>query len=355
MKLALLGDIGLFGNNTIERNIDLSKYDVIKDKLSEFDYVVGNLETPLTDSEKVVGGKSAYIKGACQDVGILKYLGITHVSLANNHMFDYRKKGLEDTIKVLGEQGIEWYGVKKQKAYICSDDGNVDLYGYCCFSTNGKGMGQYVDFLDYKQVKSDIETSERVNHIPLLSIHWGQEHVHYPNYDHVRFSRIICQSHEVIIHGHHPHVIQGIEKEEKSLIAYSLGNFCFDDVYTSKSESPLVSLSTDNRQSFILSLEIKNNHISNTQIIPFEFDEKGYIINNSILNKIEKWSAFLNSDYEEYERRRSEDLNRYLNSRKKMRDIKWYVKRMNIDLLKMIISGFNNKKHYCKHVKEYIS
>ena len=41
---------------------------------------------------------------------------------------------------------------------------------------------------------------------------------------------------------HHPHVAQGIEMHKSSLIAYSLGNFCFDDVYTSVSKAPLVKL-----------------------------------------------------------------------------------------------------------------
>ena len=30
-----------------------------------------------------------------------------------------------------------------------------------------------------------------------------------------------------LVIGHHPHVVQGVEKYKNAYIAYSLGNFCF--------------------------------------------------------------------------------------------------------------------------------
>ncbi len=89
MRIAFLGDIALFGKNTKNAGNWQDRFAEIKTILDTCNYVVGNLETPLTDYTKTIGGKSAYIKGKPDDAYILKYLGFTHVSLANSHMFDY--------------------------------------------------------------------------------------------------------------------------------------------------------------------------------------------------------------------------------------------------------------------------
>ncbi len=48
MKIALLGDIALFGKYNVNKNPDVYLYfeDVAK-LLGKFDYVIGNLETPF--------------------------------------------------------------------------------------------------------------------------------------------------------------------------------------------------------------------------------------------------------------------------------------------------------------------
>lgn len=62
MKIALLGDIALFGRMSMTENEELHDYFLdISDYLSCFDYVVGNLETPFSIAKKTNGAKSAFI------------------------------------------------------------------------------------------------------------------------------------------------------------------------------------------------------------------------------------------------------------------------------------------------------
>lgn len=353
MKIALIGDIALFGGNNANGNYQ-AKFRTVRDYLSKYDLVVGNLETPLTEASRIIGGKSAYIKGLPSDVELLRYLGITHVSLANNHMFDYCEKGLGDTIAALESSGIRWYGIKDQTQTIEDLSSKVRLHGYCCFSTNGKGMESYIDVLDPFKIEADIEKDRRDGVLSLLSIHWGQEHVHYPNYDHVLVARELTTKTPIIIHGHHPHVLQGIETIGESLIAYSLGNFCFDDVYTSKSKEPLIKLSGDNQEAMVLGVEIIDNRIIDIEIQGFSFNKDGYQEMPSIEDKIIKWSEFLNIDETEYRAIRQEELNAYIEARKKKRDIQWYLKRMNMESVRMLLSGRSNQREYEKLVNKYI-
>ena len=358
MKIALLGDIAFFGKYSCD-HIDYEEcFGEIKEVLSTCDYVIGNLETPLTDEKKTIGGKSAYIKGSPADVSVLKRLGVTHISLANNHSYDYRRKGLTDTINVLDENGIKWFGVDGKTEEILSLETKIKLRGYCCYSTNGKGLSgksDGVNELDAYAMEKDLISDKNSGFITLASCHWGQEHVHYPNYDHVVLARKLSKNNTTVFYGHHPHVIQGIEEKNGSLIAYSLGNFCFDDVYTSKSKEPLIRLSQDNQESFVLIIDFTDNKIAEYTIIPFSFKLGKHIIDDSIKDKITEWSDFLSKDPAEYKEKRSADFKKYIDSRKKKRDFEWYLNRMNVESVKMIIASRNNIKHYISKVGSFVS
>lgn len=353
MKIALIGDIALFGCN--KRNSKYQeKFRSIKEYLSTFDFVIGNLETPLTEETRVIGGKSAYIKGNPADSEILKYLGITHVSLANNHIFDFGEKGLKETIDVLNNIGIYWYGIQGKTVEIVKQNTKLKLHGYCCYSTNGKGMRNYVDVFNPIKVEEDILADQQESALSILSIHWGQEHVHYPNYDHVLTARKLASKAPFIIHGHHPHVLQGWETVARSLIAYSLGNFCFDDVYTNKSKEPLIKLSDDNREAIVFEVEINENKIENTKIKIFTFDEKMYHEAFFFEEKEKQWNEFLNEDEGKYREVRQKQISAYIDGRKNKRNLQWYLKRINMESVHMIMDIRNNQKNYETLIRNYI-
>ncbi len=102
MKIALLGDIAIFGCHCLSKNKSFKNYfDKVKKHLSDFDIVIGNLEAPFVKNESSVFGKSATVKSHPINVELLNYLGITHVNLANNHIGDFGIKGYKRTIDLL--------------------------------------------------------------------------------------------------------------------------------------------------------------------------------------------------------------------------------------------------------------
>jgi poly-gamma-glutamate synthesis protein (capsule biosynthesis protein) len=68
--------------------------------LQKQDFLVINLEGTLTDSGNIQADKFNF-KSNQDKAEILKNAGITHVSIANNHIFDYGKTGYENTIKAI--------------------------------------------------------------------------------------------------------------------------------------------------------------------------------------------------------------------------------------------------------------
>ena len=237
MKIALLGDIALIGKYDLTKNPDaFRRLDVVTEYLSQFDYVIGNLESPLTDVTKTWIPKSMHLRSPRKNIEILKYLGVDVVSIANNHTYDFGKTGFAETIETLEQNGIEWCGAYGKDVQIRQNGESINVSGFCCASTNGIHLGcanigkNTIHLLNRFNVERQLQKDDEQKAFSLIVSHWGQEHTSYPGKDTVKIARKIAgMKSSLAIVAHHPHQIQGIEKYNGNLIAYSLGNFLFDD------------------------------------------------------------------------------------------------------------------------------
>lgn len=356
MRVALLGDIAFFGKYDIVKKKSLKKYfQGVSEFLGDFDFVIGNLETPFVSSGKSHGHKSAYIYANPSNIELLKYLNINIVNLANNHIFDYGLEGYENTKRLLDENDIKYFGIENKPEFINHHDVKVALHGYCCYSTNPIGIyngGSYgINRLDLADVKSNLLKFQSEGYLNLISIHAGQEHVNFPNKDHIKLARYLSNLGPYIFYGHHPHVLQGIEQHRDSLIAYSLGNFCFDDVYTPKSSEPLIKQNENNKSSVILTLEIKGGNIVDYKPVGIFVGENEFLIHHKPSEeKLKVYSANLSMPDEAYCSMRRELLGNYINDRKSMRNLEWYLKRLNHNSIFMLVASRRNKRLYKKHL-----
>lgn len=359
MKIALLGDIAFFGKFSLKNNSRLYEYfSEIAEKLNNYDLVIGNLETPfLIPNAKPHGYKSAYIGSEIENVELLKYLNVNVVNIANNHIFDYGKESYYNTKKILAENNIKYFGTK-ESLFLQFDTNNIALNGFCCYSTNPSRMNTDdcdINELDFLSARNILNENHKNGYLSIFSVHCGQEHINYPNADHVKIARKLADEAPFIFYGHHPHVLQGIETVKESLLAYSLGNFCFDDVYTSKSEKPLIKQSLNNKESVILELTIENNKLINYSLLPiFIGDNKLEIGDISILDKMKHYSIPLEKVDSKYTMSRNEQINSYINDRKKKRDFQWYIKRLTKDSIFQILSAKKNLNKYKEKVEKYI-
>lgn len=348
MRIALIGDVALFGRCTTP-----GYFQEVADYLSQFDFVVGNLETPFSIKKKTYGAKSAYLCSDVKNVGVLKLLHVKAVTLANNHIFDFGKEGYETTKQVLSENGIEYFGCEGRYFNLDCKDNHLSFEGFCCYSTNplqavkygAYGVNEYnVSTVDDKLTGHDSE--ERLT---ILAVHAGSEHVNYPCLDHVKAARMLAGKHKYVYYGHHPHVVQGIEHVNGSLIAYSLGNFCFDDIWTSAStENPLLELSENNRSSFILEINVMHNEIVSYDVTSIFIGQDRLRIDHRITKEsLERlMDPVDNMPSDEYVQMRKQVLDARYAERRKARNIKWYLKRLRPRYLKLIINGKKNAEKY---------
>ncbi|MFC2151995.1 CapA family protein [Bacteroidota bacterium] len=359
MKIALLGDIALIGKYDLTKNAKAKQgLEKISNFLKSYDYVIGNLETPLTDRTRTLVPKSMHLKSPLKNIELLKYLNISAVSLANNHIYDYGRKAVEDTIKILRDNNIEYVGIDGRSITL----DKIEINGYCCYSTNAFGYNNRdkkgVNTLTYNRILNQTEKDKNSNKLSLFSIHWGDEHTNYPRFDHLKLARELTEKNNIIINGHHPHVIQGVEKVNDSVIAYSQGNFCFDDCKAISGTGLELKQVEANRESFILEVEIEGNKIINYNNIGIK-EINNEIILDSIKEKLNMISSKLKniSDIVRYQQERIMQIKNPEFRVKKFgeKNLKWYLKRLNYFPIGAYIFGKINKKRYNEVLSSYLN
>lgn len=350
-KIALLGDICLNGKFDLKNGLDYREYfKEAAEYLSKFDFVIANLELPLTEKNFSMTCKGLHLKSSLKSVEILSFLNVNVVGLANNHIYDYGQKGFQDTISTLKTNGIDYYGVKNKQVYIEQQGNKIAINGYCCFSSNPSNCSSKgVNPLDPKEVVKSIKSNDEQGYLNLISMHWGDENIHYPRFDHIRTARYLASESSVIIHGHHTHVIQGVEQIDSSLISYSQGNFCTDDVPSTVVRDLIVKQKTVNKESFILTLEVENSKLIKHKTIPiFDTGSKLSLSGDKILSALENYSSALKQDTESYKCFRKEKLDAIVDLNPTKRDVSWYLKRLNYYFIGAVIKGVISQKRYKK-------
>lgn len=360
MKIAFLGDIAFIGKYDFTENRDAeNRLEVLAEKLSEFDYVIANLETPFTDRDKSIICKSMHLKSAPINVELLKYLHINAVSLANNHTCDFGINGLKDTIAVLENNQIEWFGANSKSLLQYINGEYISFSGYCCYSTNGTGYmtgrkRQGINHLTYDRIMMQLELDREREAFSCLSIHWGDEYTNYPNYEHICLAKKIARQKDVVICGHHPHVIQGIQKINHSVVSYSLGNCLFDDC-VSITKRLEVRQTNENRKFYILEVEIEDGVILGQKYHGMQEDEKG-LVNFDITEELYKISQALNeiNDIQEYKEKRNEQIHKVILKKFGKHNLVWYRNRLNYYSIGAYISAIIRKIKYLQVVRNFV-
>jgi poly-gamma-glutamate synthesis protein (capsule biosynthesis protein) len=180
------------------------------------DITTANLETTFTTSI-VKKQKQFNFKGDPQLAKSLTLGYIEGVNLSNNHIYDYNQQGFDDTIKALKENNINYFG-EGYKWLTTAKDMKFAFLGY-------QGWGYDTKYLE--NLKTDIQSLKSQGYTVIINFHWGEESQYSPNSVQKYLAHYAIDNGADLIIGHHPHVIQGIEKYKDRYICYSLANFCF--------------------------------------------------------------------------------------------------------------------------------
>jgi len=188
----------------------------VSERLKSYDLLFGNLEGPVSDKGMDVGGIYSFRMDPVV-LPVLASVGFDGFSLANNHILNYGLEALADTKIRLIENNFNIAGQKV-----------IDLNGVRIMILP---FNQFAD-LNLEQMKEEISLAKLANDLVIAFFHFGDEYQTLPNYYQKNIAQSAIDSGADLIVGAHPHVVQTLEQYKNVWIAYSLGNFIFDQYFS---------------------------------------------------------------------------------------------------------------------------
>ncbi|MCL2933433.1 MAG: CapA family protein [Trichodesmium sp. MAG_R03] len=249
----------------------------VKPLLQNADIVFGNFESTLTsypNSRKKMGSGRVFAFRTPPDYRhLLKDAGFNVLSVANNHSFDFFKKGFEDTIANIQTTGIQAVGEKGKIVYRKVKGINI---GFIAFSN----YNYHNSMLNLKSAKKLVKEADKNADIIVISVHGGAEGTRALRIKNkteyffgenrgnkVLFAHKLIDEGADLILGHGPHVPRAMEIYQGKLIAYSLGNFMGYRTLSSKGKlgySLVLELDINSRGDFV-----------SGKILPVRLNSKG--------------------------------------------------------------------------------
>jgi poly-gamma-glutamate synthesis protein (capsule biosynthesis protein) len=248
----------------------------IVDELKKADILFGNLESVISDKGKKVGSIYSF-RADPEAIEGLKFAGFGILSVANNHIFDYGREAMEDSFKRLKEAKIDYLGGGFNEKEACSpiikEIGKTKI-AFLAFSNLGTPLWAASEkksgicWLEKEKMERIINEIKKKADIVVVSFHYGEEYFSKPTQFQISISHSAIDSGANLVIGHHPHFVQPIEKYKSGWIAYSLGNFVFDQKFSKETMTGLMlKISIENSKiKKVIPIKIKINQFYQPEI-----------------------------------------------------------------------------------------
>ena len=212
----------------------------LSELLKKSDIVFANLEG--TASDQGIDQKNLYsFRMDPAVIPALRGAGISILSMANNHIADWGRLAYIDTLSRLKENEILYTGGGNNKTEA-ETPAVIEKYGmkigFLGFSDKGpdymaadadKAGVLLANDPDFDEIVK--KASAKVDYL-IVSFHFGDEYQAKHNARQEYLAHRAVDDGAKIIIGNHPHVIEDTEVYKNSFIAYSLGNFIFDQSWS---------------------------------------------------------------------------------------------------------------------------
>jgi poly-gamma-glutamate synthesis protein (capsule biosynthesis protein) len=219
--------------------------------------VAANLETVFAGEKSGFAGYPSF--NTPDDLACaLTDLGVNVVTLANNHILDRGFKGAARTTETLDAAGIKWTGlaygrVNPSEPLLVEHGGLRWAFVNYSYGSNSRLESNIPSGDVYMNVISDESVKEGLRNAGMSSpdvtvacFHWGNEYQYAPTDRQREIAALSLENGADIVIGTHPHVLQPIEIKgvdpNRSLVAYSLGNFVSSQRTTPRERSVILAV-----------------------------------------------------------------------------------------------------------------
>jgi poly-gamma-glutamate synthesis protein (capsule biosynthesis protein) len=214
----------------------------------EVDLRIVNLETAVTASDRAWPGKGVHYRMHPANIDCLAVARIDCAVLANNHVMDWGRRGLADTLHALGGAGIRSAGAGPDAAAAQAPArlplpgrGDLLVFGVATESSGvpadwgahaqRSGVALLPDLSDATAdaLADTVARHRRPGELSLVSIHWGGNWVPSVPPAHRRFARrLVDLGAADLVHGHSAHHPMPFELHRGKLILHGCGDLLND-------------------------------------------------------------------------------------------------------------------------------
>ncbi len=235
VRLAFVGDVMLHGKiaNDCKKNRGTEIFASVSKVFNEVDGTVLNLECAYPTEE--TGPKEPRVISSSEAIESVSLLKPIAVCLANNHIFDCGRSGFISLTNLLETMDLNYFGAglnyqDAREGLIFEIKGcRLGFIGYvdkisnptCIARDDFYGVALYEES---EVLDSIAKLKCNCDHV-VVCLHWGQEHLMMPSPIQINAAHKFIDAGSTFVIGHHPHVLQAVERYKGGLIAYSLGNF----------------------------------------------------------------------------------------------------------------------------------
>lgn len=255
-------------------------------------FSIANLEGAITDRTVKQLKTGPVLKVPTSTTLGLKALGLSAVSLANNHATDYNSEGLQDTIKTLSDNGIipVGYGtLENMRSYVDVEVGGKRVCIYCVSeifynepSKEDMGANVYDEYLVCNELR---DLKSQFDYIVVL-YHGGAEYFQYATPLVRRRCHRMIDSGADFIFTQHTHCIGCEEYYKDGYILHGQGNFFF----AHQKKRPDLT-----KSGFVVELDFRNDEVLITK-------HPVVVVNNKVVRYDKDYS------FAEFDRRSERNL-----------------------------------------------
>lgn len=245
LELTFTGDImfgGTFGGKWRPQDApdDFDPLAAIAPQLKS-DLALINLETTVVNKipiDKLIG--NLRFAARPDQVATLPRNGVKVVTIANNHACDLDGPGVVETSTRLRELGITALGAARTEGPLLRVE-TVEVrgwrIGFIAATTRlnrsqakGDPKVPLVAEKDFANTVVPLVKAARADHdLVFVVVHWGIQYADDPESWQVEAAHAIIDAGADGLIGHHPHILHRLERYKGGIIAYSLGNFLFNN------------------------------------------------------------------------------------------------------------------------------
>lgn len=211
------------------------------------DVRVINLETSVTRSAAFAPGKAVHYRMNPANIPALTAAAPDVCVLANNHVLDFGRPGLHETLDTLAAAGLRTAGAgrdsrqARRPAIVPLGGGHRILLASCGTLSSGiprgwaaSGARSGVDLVSRPAPRAAAAVTARLGQVrrpgdlTVVSVHWGPNWGYGVSRDEVRFAHALIDQGVDVVHGHSSHHPRPIEVYRGRLVLYGCGDFVDD-------------------------------------------------------------------------------------------------------------------------------